>query len=298
MSMVQKQQDFYQNKDLAKTSRPFGFRDKLGYLFGDLGNDFTFVLVSSFLMVFYTDVFHISPAIVGTLFLVARLWDAVADVAWGRFIDLRKPGKNGKFIPWIFRMSFPLAISAVLMFVHIPGMSNGFYVAWAFVTYILWGTLYSTVNIPYGSMASVITGDSVERTSLSAWRTLGSRLGVLSVTTVGPLIVFVDNQISESRMLMAAIMFALLSVAAFMGCVKLSTERLAAPAGSQNKVKPNIWKSLKGLVKNRPFIAILTVSLLTMMSVMLTGAVNTYLFKNYFQSATALSLLNLLGISL
>ena len=118
-------------------------------------------------MVFYTDIFGISAAIVGTLFLVARLWDAVADVSWGRFIDTRKTTKNGKFKPWIFRMSFPLVITGVLMFVKIPGMSEGFYLGCAFVTYIFWGTLYSTVNIPYGSMASVITTDPVERTSLS-----------------------------------------------------------------------------------------------------------------------------------
>ena len=149
----------------GKTVRPFGMRDKFGYLFGDFGNDFFFTLVSAFLMVFYTDVFGISAATVGTLFLVARLWDAVADVTWGRFIDTRRTGKNGKFKPWIFRMSFPLVISGILMFVHIPGMSNGFYLAYAFVTYILWGTLYSTVNIPYGSMASVITSDPVERTT-------------------------------------------------------------------------------------------------------------------------------------
>src|SRR2546429_5005676 len=115
-------------------NRPFGFKDKIGYLFGDFGNDFFFILVSSFLMVFYTDVYHINPAAVGGLFLIARLWDAVADVTWGRFIDTRKTGKNGKFRPWIFRMSFPLVISGILMFVHIPGMSNGFYIAWAYVT--------------------------------------------------------------------------------------------------------------------------------------------------------------------
>ena len=86
-----------------KTVRPFGMRDKLGYLFGDFGNDFFFSLASAFLMVFYTDVFGISAAMVGTLFLVARLWDAVADVTWGRFIDTRKTTKNGKFKPWVFR---------------------------------------------------------------------------------------------------------------------------------------------------------------------------------------------------
>ena len=77
--------------------------------------------------------------LVGVLFLIARLWDAVADVTWGRFIDTRNPGKAGKFKPWIFRMSFPLVISGILMFVHIPGMTDGFYLAYAFVTYILMG---------------------------------------------------------------------------------------------------------------------------------------------------------------
>ena len=136
--------------------RKFGTRDKFGYLFGDFGNDFFFMLVLAFLMVFYTDVLHLNPAAVGGLFVVARLWDAFADIAWGRFIDTRKTGKNGKFRPWVLRMSFPLVITGVLMFVYIPGMSDGFYLAYAYVTYIVWGTLYSTVNIPYGSMASVI----------------------------------------------------------------------------------------------------------------------------------------------
>ena len=96
-------------------TRPFGFRDKIGYMFGDFGNDFFFILVSSFLMVYYTDVYGISAAFVGILFLVARLWDAIADVTWGRFIDTRKPSKQGKFKPWVFRMSFPLVISGVLI---------------------------------------------------------------------------------------------------------------------------------------------------------------------------------------
>jgi GPH family glycoside/pentoside/hexuronide:cation symporter len=166
--------------------RPFGIKDKLGYLFGDFGNDFFFILVMSFLMVFYTDVYHLNPAAVGGLFLLARLWDAIADITWGRFIDTRKAGKNGKFRPWILRMSVPLVISGVLMFVHIPGMSNGFYLAYAYVTYILWGTLYSTVNIPYGSMASVISSDPVDRTTLSSWRTLGAQLAGLVINVVGP----------------------------------------------------------------------------------------------------------------
>ena len=142
-------------------------------------------------------------------------------------------------------MSFPLVISGVLMFVKIPGMSDGFYMAWAFVTYIVWGTLYSTVNIPYGSMASVITEDPVERTALSTWRTMGAMLACLLINVLGPLIVFVDNKIDANRMVMAAVIFGVLALTCYMACYKLTTERIVAPETPKEKV--NIGKTVKGL---------------------------------------------------
>jgi len=271
--------------------RPFGMRDKIGYLLGDFGNDFFFLLVSSFLMVYYTDVYGLSAAWVGGLFLFARLWDAVADITWGRFVDTREPGKNGKFRPWVFRMSFPLIISGILMFVHVPGMTNGFYEAYAFVTYILWGTLYSTVNIPYGSMASVMTNDPTERASLSTYRTIGMTLAGLVINAVGPMIVFVDNKADADGFFMAAVVFGILALACYMGCYKFTTERVVAPKGSTEKM--DLKTTFKGLAKNKPLISILTVSLLFMMNMMLIGSVNVYLFKDYFESATTLSFVSI-----
>ncbi|WP_148631257.1 MFS transporter [Bacillus sp. E214] len=275
--------------------RPFGLRDKVGYLLGDFGNDFFFLLTSTFLMVFYTDIFHISAATVGVLFMVARLWDAFADVAWGRFIDTRPTTKNGKFKPWILRMSFPLVFTGVLMFTTIPGMSDGFYLAWAFVTYIVWGTLYSTVNIPYGSMASVITADPVERTTLSTWRTVGASLAGLIINVLGPMIVFIDNKISADRMFMTACIFGVLAIACYIGCYKLSTERIEAPA--KEVKKGDFLRSLKSLVKNKPFLWVLTASLMTMLTSFIVMAVNTYLFKDYFGNAAALSIIGLVQMA-
>jgi GPH family glycoside/pentoside/hexuronide:cation symporter len=272
--------------------RKFGVKDKLGYLFGDFGNDFFFILVSSFLMVFYTDVFHLNPAAVGGLFLIARLWDAVADITWGRFIDTRSAGKNGKFRPWIFRMSFPLVISGVLMFIHIPGMSNGFYTAWAYVTYILWGTLYSTVNIPYGSMASVITADPVERTALSSWRTLGAMLAGLIINVAGPMILFVNNKADANHFIMGALIFGVLALGCYMACYKMNVERIVLD--ETQKPKANLGKTLKGLGKNKPLLLFLLAALIFMICFMLIGAVNTYLFKDYFGNAKALSMVGLL----
>ncbi|MEH7012172.1 glycoside-pentoside-hexuronide (GPH):cation symporter [Neobacillus niacini] len=272
--------------------RPFGMKDKLGYLFGDFGNDFFFILVAAFLMVFYTDVFHLNPATVGGLFFLARVWDAVADITWGRFIDTRKATKNGKFRPWILRMSVPLVVSGVLMFVHIPGMSDGFYLAYAYVTYIIWGTLYSTVNIPYGSMASVITADPVERTALSSWRTLGGNLAGLIINVAGPMILFVDNKVDPNRFLLAALIFGGLAIACYIACYKLSIERIVMD--ETNKPKANLGKTIKGLGKNKPLIWFLISSLLFMICFMLISTVNVYLFKDYFGNAKALSMVGLL----
>ncbi|MBO0961619.1 MFS transporter [Neobacillus sp. MM2021_6] len=277
---------------IGNAVRPFGMRDKIGYMFGDWGNDFFFILAASFLMVFYTDVYHISPALVGTLFLVARLWDAIADVTVGRFIDSRKAGKNGKFRPWIFRMSFPLVIVGVLMFVHIPGMSTGFYEAYAFVTYLLWGTLYSTVNIPYGSMASVMTADPVERTTLSTFRSLGGALAGLIINVVGPLILFVDNKADANRFILGAVIFGVLSLACYMACYTLTVERIVAP--NSETPKGNFAQTVKGLGKNKPLIWILVASLLFLVCFMLVGTVNVYLFKDYFSNAKALSMVGLI----
>jgi glycoside/pentoside/hexuronide:cation symporter, GPH family len=279
-------------KNEGKSVRPFGLRDKFGYLFGDLGNDFFFMLVSSYLMVFYTDIFGISAAVVGVLFMVARLWDAVADVTWGRFIDTRKTTPNGKFKPWIFRMSFPLVITGVLMFVKIPGMTDTFYLWWAIVTYIIWGTLYSTVNIPYGSMASVITSDPVERSTLSTWRTVGSMIAKLIISAGAPLLLFINNEPDANRFIMGAIAFGILAIACYMLCVKLSTERIVIPASKTETM--SFSKTLKGLGKNKPLIAILTASLLIMMTTMLIGAVNVYLFKDYFANTGALAAFGIL----
>ena len=279
----------------VNTVRPFGWRDKFGYLFGDFGNDFFFILAAAFLMVFYTDIFGINPAQVGLLFMVARLWDAFADMAWGRFIDTRKATKNGKFRPWILRMSVPLVVVGVLMFVTIPGMSDGFYLAYAYVTYIIWGTLYSTVNIPYGSMASVMTADPVERTSLSTWRTAGAQCAGLIINVVGPMILFIDNKPDAGRFFLAACIFGGLAIACYLACYKLTVERIVID--EENKPKVNMGKTMKGLVKNKPLIAFLVAALAFMVVLMLVGTVNVYLFKDYFTSAQALSLVGLLTIS-
>ena len=283
------------NKGVPST-RKFGLRDKLGYMFGDFGNDFFFIFASSFLMVFYTDIFGISPALTGLVFLVARLWDAFMDIAVGRFIDSRPATKNGKFKPWIIRCAPLLLIFGILMFTKIPGLSNNAYLIYAFATYIIWGSLYSTVNIPYGAMASVITGDSVERASLSTFRSIGGILANLIIGVVVPMVVFVNNKADSNRFFIAAIIMAALAMTCYTLCYKLSTERITQTKSSSDEVKGSIGDSLKGLSKNRPFLALVSASLILIFALLLSGTLNAYLFKDYFQNTKALSLVGLITI--
>ena len=98
--------------------RPFGFRDKMGYLFGDFGNDFTFILSTSILMKFYTDVMGVSAAVVGTIMMLARFVDAITDVTMGRICDRSRTTKAGKFKPWILRMCVPVALASFMMYLR------------------------------------------------------------------------------------------------------------------------------------------------------------------------------------
>lgn len=275
--------------------RKFGVLDKVGYMFGDLGNDFFFTFVSNFLMLFYTDVMGIGGAIVGIIFLVARIWDAIMDVSWGRFIDSRPNTKHGKFKPWMMRMAFPLLVFGILMFTKIPGMSNRFYLIYAFATYILWGSLYSTVNIPYGSMASVITSDPIERASLSTFRSVGSAIAGVVISVVVPLIVFVDNRVDATRFSIIAIAFAILALICYSLCYFLTIERVNStqPEGAK---EPIYWKvTVAGLKRNKPLISLIGAALVLLISVMLTGSMNAYIFKDYFHSTFGLTLAGIIS---
>ena len=176
--------------------QPFGMRDKLGYMFGDFGNDFTFILSSTFLMKFYTDVMGVSPVIVGMMMMVARFVDAFTDVTMGQIADRSRPTAKGKFLPWIRRMCGPVALASFLMYaVWFKDMPMGFKIVWMFATYLLWGSIcYTGINIPYGSMASAISPEARDRSELSSWRTIGATLASMIIGVVLPMIVYYTDE--------------------------------------------------------------------------------------------------------
>lgn len=278
--------------------RPFGFKDKIGYMFGDFGNDFTFILSSSFMLKFYTDVMGIHAGVVGVLMMAARFVDAFTDVAMGQIVDRSKPTKDGKFKPWLRRMCGPVAISSFLVFQSgFANMPYLFKVVWMIVTYILWGSIfYTSINVPYGSMASAISADAKDRASLSTWRSIGSTLAGLVIGVGTPLFAYEtvngNTILSGNRMTIIAGVFSVMAVICYMLCFKLATERVEVP---QNNTKFNFGDLMKSLVTNRSLIGIITAAILLLLVMLTMQGMNAYLFPNFYGNVAAQSVAALAG---
>lgn len=282
----------------TKTERPFGMRDKLGYMFGDFGNDFTFILSSSFMLKFYTDVMGISAGIVGILMMAARFVDAFTDVTMGQIVDRSHPTKDGKFGPWIKRMCGPVAIASFLIYQSgFANMSYGFKVIWMVITYVLWGSIfYTSINIPYGSMASAISPNSKERAQLSTWRTIGATLAGLVIGVGTPMVAYVvvdgKTVLSGSRMTIIAGVFSVCAIICYLLCFHLVRERVEVPANNQ---KLEVGRLLKSLVTNRALLGIIAAAILLLLAMLGMQGMAGYVFPNYYGSAAAQSTSALAG---
>lgn len=276
---------------ISRTSG-IGTRDKIGYAMGDLASLLVFGLVQSVLQKYYTDVLGIGVVSIMVMFIIARVWDAINDPLWGRIIDRIPPAPDGRYRRWLKTLALPVALSAVLMFVKIPGLSEGGYLAYAYVTYILFGMLYTGINIPYGSLAQVITSDDRERSSLSVFRSIGSTFGAMPAMLLISFC-YVKNAngtsvMSYSKILTGAAIIAALSVAAYLLCYRWTTERV--PTKPAPKEKGQTWKVIKILLHSRPYMAVCLVGMLFLAAQMFSQSYNTYLF-NYYFNAPGLSMM-------
>ena len=278
--------------------RPFGIRDKIGYLLGDFGNDFTFLLSSGFLLKFYTDVMQVNAGIVGIVIMLARFLDAFTDVTMGRICDKSRPRENGKFKPWILRMCAPVAIASFLIYQSaFRSYDTRFKILWLVVTYILWGSIfYTSINIPYGSMASTISRDPGERQSLSTYRTMGSTLAGVIVGAGIPLLAYdikVINgfeiaELNGSRFTLIAGIFSILAIIAYVLCYFLVTERVI-PENKEAVESRSIKDLLLSAVKNRALISIIVASVLMLLSQFTLQQMANYVFPDYYGNTTAQS---------
>ncbi len=303
----------------ANGKRPFGMRDKLGYMFGDFGNDFTFILSTMILTKFYTDVMGVSPAIVGTIMMLARFVDAITDVSMGRIADAAKPTKAGKFKPWLLRMCVPVAVASFLMYA--PGItgawvstwSSGVRVGYLVFTYLLWGSFcYTGINIPYGSMASAISSDPGDRQSLSTFRTMGGMAAGMFIGIGLPMIAYdkvkavdemgkvVEQDVINGKMVaISALVFSVLAIGCYLLAYKLITERVTYKAQKSAEDKVSVGKMLTNAIRNRALISIIVASVVMLLAQLTMQNMAAYLYPDYYNAAamqSASSILMMVGM--
>ena len=280
-------------------TRPFGMMDRLGYMFGDFGNDFTFLLSSMFLMKFYTDVMDVAAGLVGAMMMLARVVDAFTDVAMGQICDRSRPGKKGKFAPWLRRMCGPVALASFLMYaVWFKTMPMGFKIFWMLFTYLLWGSIfYTSINIPYGSMASAITAEPNQRASLSSFRTVGATLASTVIGVVLPLVVYYEDAngntvLSGEKMAAAALACSIGAVICYLLCYVMTTERVKMEKVTE---KFSFKKLLKVLIGNRALIGIVVAALLLLLAQLTLSGMGNFIYPNYFGNREAMSVATMLS---
>lgn len=273
--------------------REFSMKDKIGYTLGDLGCCCTEQFRAMFLTVFYTLVLKVNPLHVGTILLITKIWDAINDPIIGALIDARKSTKGGRFIPWIKAFSIPMAIMCVIGFLDVSSFDYKLKLIYILVTYVLYEALYTCVNVPFGSLSSVMTDDVNHRTDLSRYRSLGGTIFMTVVVIAGPLVLYKDNNPIPSRFTLMALICATIGVFCLMITSSWCKERVSITVEKREKF--NYFEALKHIIKNRALLGLIFSSLAGMIAASVVNGLNTYLFKDYFGNVQIMAVSGMLS---
>jgi len=217
-------------------------REKIAYGLGDTASNIIFQTVMMFLLLFYTDVMGLSPAAVGTMFLLVRIIDAVTDPLMGNIADNTKT-KWGQFRPYLLWLAFPFSIISILAFTT-PDISGENKIIYAFITYTLLMIAYTAINIPYCALGGVITADAKERVTVQSYRFVFGMLGgVIVAAATMPMVEYFGNGDNAKGYQYTMIAMSLLGLLLFLLCFIGTKERVSLPEQQHSSFKENV-KSL------------------------------------------------------
>jgi len=220
-------------------------REKIAYGLGDTASNIIFQTVMMFLLLFYTDVMGLSPAAVGTMFLLVRLIDAVTDPIMGNIADNTKT-KWGQFRPYLLWLALPFAIISILAFTT-PDLSDDNKIIYAFITYTLLMIAYTAINIPYCALGGVLTADAKERVTVQSYRFVFGMLGgVIVASATMPMVEYFGNGDNAKGYQMTMIAMSLLGLVMFLLCFIGTKERVSLPENQSSSFKENLsslWKN-------------------------------------------------------
>lgn len=225
------------------------FKEKVGYGLGDAASSMFWKLFSMYLLIFYTDVFGISAAAAGTMFLITRIWDSFFDPVVGVIAD-RTNSKWGKFRPYLLWVAIPFAVIAIFTF-YTPSFGESGKLIYAYITYSLMMMIYSLINVPYASLLGVMTSDRIERTALSSYRMVFAFGGsLLALALIEPLIDLLGGKLDPKKgWFFSIIIFAAIASVFFWLCFSWTKERVR-PVNEDNQ---DLREDMKNLLSNRPW---------------------------------------------
>lgn len=269
-------------------------KEKLSYGAGDIASNFVWGMVTSYLLFFYTDIFGITAAAAGTLFLVTRLWDAINDPIMGVIIDKTK-SKHGKTRPYLLYLPIPLAIIGVLTFIT-PDFSATGKLVYAYITYTLLGMIYTAINLPYGTLMTRMTRDSGVKGELNSYRGMGRTIGAIIVAACTlPLANLLGNGNQQIGFPIAMGIYSLAAVILFMITFKNCKERVVEQVKTEKQ--PKVRKSVVNMLKNKYWVIIAISTILWFLRMGMMNAALIYYVNYYLEQPGSipvyLTLLNL-----
>ena len=248
-------------------------KEKIAYGIGDTASNIIFQTVMLFLTFFYTDIFGISPAVVGTLFLVVRVIDAVTDPIMGALTDATHT-KYGSYRPYLLWLAIPFAVISVITFTT-PALDDGNKIIYAFVTYTLLMLVYTAINIPYSALGGVLSRNPNERVSIQSYRFVFGMLGGLLVTSCTlPLVKWFGDGNNELGYQLTMLVMSCLGVVLFLICFRYTKERVINPPH-----KLSLKTQLHVLWQNQPFKILCMAALVLLTSMVLRTTLAIYYVK-------------------
>ncbi len=265
-------------------------KEKIAYGLGDTASNIIFQTVMMFLLIYYTDVVGLSPGVVGTLFLVVRIFDAVTDPVMGGLAD-RTHTKWGQFRPYLLWLALPFGIISVLAFTKFDLSDHG-KVVYAFVSYSLLMVVYTAINIPYSALGGVLTANPKERVSVQSYRFVFGMLGGLIVaSSTMPLVNWLGNGDKALGYQNAMLVMSILGVILFLLCFAGTKERVQPP-----KQKSTFKNDLKALWQNDQWRILCIAGLLLLSGQVLRGTLAVYYVKYYLNKPELITAFMTLGM--
>ena len=278
-----------------------GLSEKIGYGLGDMSSSMFWKLFGAYLMLFYTDVFGISAAVVGTMFAVTRVWDSFFDPVVGAFAD-RTSSRWGRFRPYLLFLAVPFGLIGVITFLT-PPFDNTGKIVYAYVTYALMMMVYSAINVPYASLLGVMSPDPSHRNTLATYRMTFAYLGsFIALLLFMPLVnAFGGGDVNGPTRLwftapqfgwfMAVVVIAAICVVLFLACFALTKERVEPIKHEKTSLKTDF----RDLIHNKPWWILLGAGVSSLVFNSIRDGATVYYFK-YYVDETAVGNISILGL--